>query len=127
MMIDRILEMTHEQNDVMLRELIETREALRVKNEEESYGHMTRVLCAVRAGAKEVDRNMEKVCSAMLTRENFEEKVNTVYQTALTLSAAAQHMALVARMIYEQTVIYPGARAGMTPMEALAMAKEGGD
>lgn len=127
MMIDRILEMTHEQNDVMLRELIESREALRVKNEEEGYGHLTRVLCAVRAGAKEVDRNMEKVCSAMLMRENFEEKVNTVYQTALTLSAAAQNMALVARMIYEQTVIYPGARAGMTPMEALVTAKEGDD
>ena len=127
MMMDRILEKTHEQNDLLLHDAIVNHEALRVKNEEESYGHLTRVLCAVRAGAKEVDRNMEKVCSAMLTRENFEEKVNTVYQTALTLSAAAQNMALVARMIYEQTVIYPGALAGMTPMEALVTAKEGGD
>lgn len=118
-MINRIMESIREQNDTLLRELLENREALQVKNEEEAFGHLHRVACAVRAGAKEMDRNMDKVCSAMLTREAFEEKVNGVYSVCLTLSAAAQHMALVARQIYEQTLIYPGARAGMTPMETL--------
>ena len=123
-MINRIMESTREQNDMLLREQIENGDALRVKNAEESFGHLTRVLCAVRAGAKELDRNMDKVCSGMLTGENFEEKVNGVYTVALTLSAAAQHMALVAREIYEQTLIYTGARAGMTPMEALVEEQE---
>lgn len=123
-MINRIMEGTREQNDALLRELVENREALQVKNKEEAFGHLTRVACAVRAGAKEMDRNMDKVCSAMLTREGFEEKVNGVYNVCLTLSAAAQHMALVARQIYEQTLIYPGARAGMTPMEALVEEQE---
>lgn len=119
-MIDFIQEQLLDVSDRALHELIVSGNALRIKNDEEAYGHLVRHLSAVRSMSKEVDRAMEKAASAMISGENFGDKVNEAYISAQGLSAAAARMSLCARQIYEQNTIWPFARAGMTPMEAMA-------
>lgn len=118
-MIDYIGKNVTELGDRALHEAMVTGSALRIKNDEEGYGHLVRHQSAVRALSKDVDRAMEKAANAMISGMDFAERVNDAYISAQALSTAAMRMALCARMIYEQTTIWPGAAAGMTPMEAI--------
>lgn len=119
-MLDYIMDNMRNMNDMAMKEAIDSGRVLRIKNEEEGFGHLTRWMCAVRSCAKELEKQMDKAAAAMLTKEDFEEKANVMYGYAQSLAAAAMQLSLGARQIYEQNVIWPGARAGMTPMEALA-------
>lgn len=111
-------ERTLEMCDEIFRALWEENDAVRCKNNEEAYGRIQKAYMTDKGESKCVSNAMDSVTTALYTGEEFDRRVNQLYEAALSQAAAAMGLAVLARMIYEQETLYPGS-AGKTPMEAM--------
>lgn len=114
-----MMEMLRDVNDNLLKRSMDEGKLLFVHSEEEAYGHLLRIGAAVRSGAKELDKRFEKLTVGLMDKQEFFEKVNDVYMCAQAIAGAAMKLSVGARQIYERETLWPGARAGVTPMEAM--------
>lgn len=107
-----------EKCDEIFRDLWEQGAADRCRNDEEAYGRLQRAYAIAKGENKGVSNAWDHVMAALCSGEDFDRRVNLLYEAALSQASAAMGLAVLARIIYEQKTLYPGS-AGKTPMEAL--------
>ena len=106
--------------DVVFKALYDQNAVERAVDNEHAHGKIMKRYMRTKGESKGVSNAMDHVTQAMYTGEDFERRVNALYEAALGQVSAALELAVVARMLYEQSMLYP---AGKTPMEALAEAE----
>lgn len=104
--------------DRVFKDMMDRGVIVRVVDNEQAYGNIVKRYMHDKGESKCVSNAMDAVAQAMYTGEEFARRVNVLYEAALGQAAASLELAVVARMIYEQDMLYPG-RAGVTPIEAL--------